>query len=384
VTELAAPAGLAELIDLSNQFGADPMFVRAGGGNSSLKADGVLWLKPSGVPLATLAADDLVPLDRARLLAMLELDPVSLPRAVDPVMATAAEARLAEAHGRRPSVELLFHALLPERFVLHTHPILVNAVTCNSDGPALAARLFGDRAVWVPYTDPGLPLAHAILRARMAYGSRTGRPAPAITLLGNHGLIVGGETAADIAAATAWLVGVIEAELAHHPSDPIPGARPTDEAIIAAIESGLGRPASVFDPDLLAASFAGTPAGRAYMAGGPLIPDQIVYTGSWPLVLDVAGEDPRHLQGIAHDAAAAFEAQHGVQPIVTVIPGLGLIATGDSERQADTARHVCLDMLAVGAHALRLGGVRHLSDVERTFIEQWEAEAYRKQVAASE
>ena len=382
MTGPVVPGAVEELIGLSNRFGSDPMFVRAGGGNSSVKANGVLWIKPSGVPLATLAADDLVPLDRAVLLALLERDPASLPREVDPVMATAAEARLAPAHGRRQSVELLFHALLPERFVLHTHPILVNAVTCNSDGPALAARLFGDRAVWVPYTDPGLPLAHAILGARAAFEARIGRPAPAITLLGNHGLIVGGDTAADIAAATAWLVGAIEAELAHHPAGPLPDAGPTDEAIVAAIERGLGGPVAVFDKHPLAASFAGTPAGRAYMAGGPLIPDQIVYTGSWPLVLDVTDVDPEQIRDLARDASAAFESRHGVAPIVTVIPGLGLIATGDSEGEADTARHVCLDMLAVGARALRLGGVRHLSDAERTFIEQWEAEAYRKQVAA--
>jgi len=383
VSEPAAPAELAELIDLSNRFGADPLFVRAGGGNSSVKADGVLWIKPSGVPLATLRDDDLVPLDRARLLALLAHDPAALPHDGDPVMTVAAEARLAPAHGRRPSVELLFHALLPERFVLHTHPILVNAVTCNSDGPALAARLFGDRAVWVPYTDPGLPLAHAILGARAAHETRTGRPAPAITLLGNHGLIVGGDTAADVEVETAWLVDVIEPELARHPADPLREVSPADRGTVTAIELGLGRPAAVFDADHLAASFAGTPAGRAFMAGGPLIPDQIVYTGSWPLVLDVVGEDPAQVSDIARDAAAAFAARHGVAPIVAVVPGLGLVATGDSESQADTARLLYLDMLRTGESALRLGGVRHMSDPERTFIEQWEAEAYRKQVAAT-
>jgi len=383
VSALVAPESIAELIALSNRFGADPMFVRAGGGNSSVKADGVLWLKPSGVPLATLAADDLVPLDRACLLELLARDPATLGREGDPVMATAAKARLADAHGRRPSVELLFHALLPERFVLHTHPILVNAVTCSSDGAALAARLFGDRAVWVPYTDPGLPLAHAIVAARAAHEARTGRSAPATTLLGNHGLIVGGETAADIEAETAWLVGIIEAKLAQHPAEPLAGGRTADGAVLTAIKLGLGRPALVFDADPLAASFAATPAGRAFMAGGPLIPDQIVYTGSWPLVLDVADADPAQLVDIVRDAATAFEADHGVPPIVAVVPGLGLVATGDTERQADTARLVYLDMLRTGLGAVRLGGVRHMSPAERTFIEHWEAEAYRKQVAAS-
>ena len=53
---------IARLIELSQRFGRDPEYSRGGGGNSSLKADGVVYIKPSGVPLATLEADDLVPL----------------------------------------------------------------------------------------------------------------------------------------------------------------------------------------------------------------------------------------------------------------------------------------------------------------------------------
>lgn len=376
---------LDEVVALSNRFGADAMFVRAGGGNSSVKADGVLWIKPSGVPLATLAADDLVPLDRDMLLALLERDPATLPREGDPVMAVAAEARLAEAHGRRPSVELLFHALLPERLVLHTHPIHVNGVTCNADGEALARRLFGDRVVWVPYTDPGLPLAHAIVASRAAHEARTGGRAPAITLLGNHGLIVGGETEAEIEHETAWLVTIIEAELASQPHD-WPRHRPPDARLIEAIGEAFTRGAIARGLEDIARCWTATEAGRAFMAGGPLIPDQIVYTGSWPLVVDLDHEaSDGGIEALARrvrDEAAAFEARVGAAPIVLVVPGVGLFATGDSQRQADTAADVYLDMLRTGETGTRLGGIRHMSEPERRFIEDWEAEAYRRQVAA--
>ena len=124
---------------MSQRFGRDTEYSRGGGGNSSVKADGVVYIKPSGVPLATLEADDLVPLEMAPLLDLLhgragaEAE-ARLEGQPDPVMRMAARARLAEAKGRRPSVELLFHSLLPERFVLHTHPIVPNSVTCNRDG----------------------------------------------------------------------------------------------------------------------------------------------------------------------------------------------------------------------------------------------------------
>ena len=74
-------------------------------------------------------------------------------------------------------------------------------------------------------------------------------------------------------------------------------------------------------------------------------------------------------------------AAHGV-PIIVVVPGLGLFAAGDTWAEADTARHIYLDALRVGAVATRLGGVRALADHERQFIETWEAEVYRRGIAA--
>ena len=58
----------ADFIALCNRIGADPEFTRAGGGNSSAKTGTTLRIKPSGVPLATLREEDLVPLDIPTLL----------------------------------------------------------------------------------------------------------------------------------------------------------------------------------------------------------------------------------------------------------------------------------------------------------------------------
>ena len=80
----------------------------------------------------------------------------------------------------------------------------------------------------------------------------------------------------------------------------------------------------------------------------------------------------------------AHLATTGAAPVIVVVPGLGLFAVGDTWAQADTARHIYLDALRVGAGANRLGAVRHLAAAERGFIEAWEAESYRKQIAAGD
>jgi rhamnose utilization protein RhaD (predicted bifunctional aldolase and dehydrogenase)/NAD(P)-dependent dehydrogenase (short-subunit alcohol dehydrogenase family) len=403
-------ATLDELIEVARRFGRDPEFSRGGGGNASAKEDGVLYIKPSGVALATLTAGDLVPLDMEPLLALLHSDDAAADAegeaagaGGDPVMRTAMAARLADAGGRRPSVELLFHAFLPERFVLHTHPIEINAVTCNSHGAALAGRLFADRALWVPYTDPGLPLARAIVEARRAYVERTGRPAPAVTLMQNHGLIVGGNSAAEIDERSTWLVETVRATMDRVTAAPT--ASPAAESAPAGVDPARARtlvdviapslrgllargdalPVVTFDDVPLAASFTATPAGRGVVMGGPLTPDQIVYTGSWPLLLDVP-EDvaPDDVPSLLRERLAEHVAEHGTPPIVVVVPGLGLFAAGDTWDQANTARHVYRDALRVAEGALSLGGVRALADAERTFIEAWEAEAYRRGVAAGD
>ena len=423
-------AALDELIDVARRYGRDPEFTRGGGGNASVKVDGVLYIKPSGVSLATLGADDLVPLDVEPLLALLHAEnrgagasgeptgPVDPADEGDPVMRTALTARLADAGGRRPSVELLFHAFLPERFVLHTHPVSINAVTCNRDGAALAERLFGERAVWVPYTDPGLPLARAIVAARSAHVERTGAPAPAITVMQNHGIIVGGDSAAEIVERSGWLLETVLAAMARAagvaaPAVPQGTAAPTEpQAAPASSPPGPERgdmdPARAralvevigptlrgllaigpalrvvtFDASPLAATFTATPDGRDFVLGGPLTPDQIVYAGSWPLVLDLPdGIDPDDVADLLRERLAEHRAAHGAAPIVVVVPRLGLFAAGATFDAADTARHVYLDSLRVGEGALALGGVRALATGERTFIEAWEAEAYRRDVAA--
>jgi rhamnose utilization protein RhaD (predicted bifunctional aldolase and dehydrogenase)/NAD(P)-dependent dehydrogenase (short-subunit alcohol dehydrogenase family) len=392
VVQPGSDPAIARLIELARAFGRDPEFSRGGGGNASVKVDGVVWIKPSGVPLATLAPEDLVPLDRAALLAFLDQPPGDLPGG-DPVVQAAERARLAPAGGRRPSVELLFHALHDERFVLHTHPILINAVTCNADGEAVARRLFGDDIVWVPYTDPGLPLARAIRDARAAHAQRTGRPAPAITLMQNHGLIVAADDPARIEEASHRLAEVVGQALEAAPASSAsvsadPGSIPAlVTAVAPALRAALstsGRRTLVFDDTPAAAAFTASRPGRAFVAGGPLTPDQIVYTGSFPLLLDLAGVTAEDAPRTAIDALVAHRAAGQGDPVVIVLPGIGLFAAGSTWAQADTARHIYLDTLRVGEAATRLGGVRHLADAERSFIETWEAEAYRRAVHAGD
>ncbi len=397
---------IRDAVAMSQRFGRDPEYSRGGGGNSSVKAGGVVYIKPSGVPLADIEAGDLVPLATGPLLDLLlnggdEADESRIAGAPDPVMRAAARVRMAEAKGRRPSVELMFHSLLPERFVLHTHAIVPNAVTCNQDGEAIMRDLFGDDALWVPYTDPGLPLARKIYQLREAHQARTGQAAPKITFMGDHGIIVSADTTAEIAALNEHVLGTVRAAIEKSGISVAGSGRAAariaaDEAhanamvriigpTLRALLSAEGGPLKVVTYDRApgAADYLESEDGVKAVKGGPMTPDQIVYSGSFPLLFDPPAEVAiEQIPALLRAALATNIEEHGVAPIVTVVPGLGIFAAGDSWKEVDTARHIYLDCLRVYEAADSLGRVRALSDDERGFIEHWEVEAYRRGAAA--
>ena len=390
-----AAATAADLLEtgarLSRRFGEDPEYARAGGGNSSVKHGRTLYIKPSGVSLASMTAASLMPLALDPLLALVDAGGEASAGS-DPVMRVAMAARLRDEGSRRPSVECVFHALIPRRFVIHTHPTTVNALTCARDGEAIARDLFGDDAVWIPYTDPGLPLAREIARRRDERRA-SARPAE-VTLLQNHGLIVAGDDEAAIVERSEAVVAAVLERIAAGPSLAGP-SQPAAPAATAAVEQlsrvvgaalgadGVAR-SVVFDGSAEAAWVAGSPEGRALVEAGPLTPDQIVYAGSWPLWLDAAeAAAPEELlpQAVA-DAVAGHAARRGEVPVIVIVEGHGVLAAGAGPRQAETARQLYLDAIRVGRGALALGGVRALTPTEGQFIQHWEAEEYRRNLEA--
>ena len=110
-----------------------------------------------------------------------------------------------------------------------------------------------------------------------------------------------------------------------------------------------------------------------------MIPDQIVYAGSFPVVLEATDTED-----IVAAKVSLHRAQHGRAPIVAIIPGLAVAAVGSTNEASDNALHTFLDALRVARDANLLGRVRVMDDRERGFIENWEAESYRQKVAASQ
>lgn len=206
---------LQNLIDLSHELGRPErdLVILGEGNTSALCDDGTFFVKASGTQLSTIQSDGFVRVYREPVAALANGPDLS----DEQVKQALEKAQYDPAIKRRPSVETVLHALaLGEagiKFVGHTHPIAVNALSCSvAANEAIAGRLFPDEIVvcgpaplYIPYSDPGLPLARAIRDGLSGYLDRWGQT-PKVILMQNHGLIALGANATEVDNITAMYV----------------------------------------------------------------------------------------------------------------------------------------------------------------------------------
>ena len=206
---------LKQLTTMSNNLG-DPALDYAilGEGNTSARADvDTFWVKASGTELRAIGANGFVRVRFDRVLALLEAVDLS----DEDIKAGLEAAKVDSSVTARPSVETVLHALALQLegvdFVGHTHPTAVNAVLCSQEAEeAVSGRLFPDHivycgpaSVYVPYTDPGVPLARKVRDSIGQYVDER-HEVPKVVLIQNHGLIALGRTARQVEDITAMAV----------------------------------------------------------------------------------------------------------------------------------------------------------------------------------
>ena len=298
---------LSELIEISRYYGQGSDFAIPGGGNTSVKDEEHLAIKASGAGLKGITEAGFVELSRAAVRKIL-----TRPYSADPfereaeIKADLMASRTDPAAGGRPSVETSLHELIGWRFVVHTHPHIINALTCSQNGETAARELFGVEALWVPYTDPGYRLAKLVEEKLAAYRSAH-RGDPRIVLMQNHGLVVAADTIAEIRKLTDDVVRKISARF----RAPVPREdRPVAAAVVRVLPAlrmllaDPGRVKVVVARNSALAEHFLQPENRPGVAL-PFMPDNIVYCRSAPLVLEL-GDDPEQLLRDFPAARAAY------------------------------------------------------------------------------
>lgn len=165
------------------QIGADPLLVQGAGGNVSWKDGDVLWVKASGTWLAEAESKEIfVPVNLAHLQDSLAKQDFTVKPKVN------------SNSGLRPSIETLLHALMPHRVVVHLHAveILTHLVRINARHKIRDLVSGTVNWIFVDYFKPGADLARAV------FEELKNRPDADVVFMGNHGVVLGGASTAEI------------------------------------------------------------------------------------------------------------------------------------------------------------------------------------------
>jgi len=372
----------------SRLLGRDPTLVLHGGGNTSVKVrerglfgeeEDILYVKGSGWDLETIEAPGFAPVRMAHLLKLARLEALS-----DPQMMNELATQVTRAGAPAPSVEAILHAILPYRFVDHTHADALLAITNTPDGEHRAREIYGKDTVIIPYVMPGFDLARQCARqfAAEARADTIGM------VLMNHGVFSFGSTAREAYERMITLVARAEAYLARERAWDLPQPKATDGATVA-LRRELARlrreiSACAGFPVVLAThaapphlAFARRRDVARLSQQGPATPDHVIRTKRVPMLgRDVGAYAAAYREYFNRHAPAAKEPKTMLDPAPRVIldPEYGLGCVGRTAKDARIVHDLYAHTIDVILRATALGGYRALPERDIFDVEYWDLE----------
>jgi rhamnose utilization protein RhaD (predicted bifunctional aldolase and dehydrogenase)/NAD(P)-dependent dehydrogenase (short-subunit alcohol dehydrogenase family) len=394
---------LALRVYTSRLLGAEPSLVLHGGGNTSVKVreknlfgreDHLLYVKGSGWDLKTIEAKGFAPV---RMETLLEL--ATLERLSDSDMVRAQRSAMTDPSAPTPSVEAILHAILPHRFVDHTHADAIVTLTNTPRGPELIREVLGERILYIPYVMPGFVLARHVFEATRGidWSAYDGM------VLLHHGLFTFSDDAKESYEKTIRLVTLAEERVPTRAAISMPSgaSRPSTEELVGiaklrrAVSARLGAPAIArLTATSEARAFADRADVEAVSGRGPLTPDHILHTKRVPVVLPRVLDDGAigaSLDGFEREYRAYFErhaAGRGLRmldaaPRWAIWPGHGTFAFGPTAARAAVVDDITRHTRAAIELAERLGGWVALPERDLFDMEYWELEQAKLGKAAS-
>lgn len=402
-----------ELIARSNRLGSDRKNTNFAGGNTSAKGlerDPVtgedvelLWVKGSGGDLGTLTTAGLATLRLDRLRALVGVYP-GVER--EDEMVAAFDYCLHGKGGAAPSIDTAMHALVGAPHVDHLHPDAGIAIATAADGEALTSAIFGDKVAWVPWRRPGFQLGLDIAAIREANPNAVG------CILGGHGITAWGDTSEECERSSLWIIDTAAAYIAER-GDPepfgpvVPGYESLPEAErrsrAAALAPTIRGLASRDKPMVghytdteIVLDFLSREKLAPLAALGTSCPDHFLRTKVKPMVLDLPATAPLQDQlarlkelheAYRADYRAYYEAHadadspamRGADPLIVLVPGVGMFSYGANKQTARVAGEFYVNAINVMRGAEALSTYAPISDAEKFRIEYWALEEAKLQ-----
>ncbi len=378
---------LGQRVYTSRLLGRNPALVLHGGGNTSVKITEkdffgedveLCYVKGSGWDLATIQREGFTPVRMDALIKMSKLPTMS-----DEDMVLQQRAAMTNPNAPAASIEAILHAILPFRFVDHSHANAIAALTGNADGEARVKEVFGNRVIVVPYVMPGFILAKTV--AKLIEGRDLRKEGIQGMVLLKHGLFTFDDDARKSYELHIEMVTMAENFLKLKAGNYQPAKAEAEEDLKAlatlrqAVSKQRGFPQiAKLNASPEAVGYANNSQVVAFGTRGPLTPDHSIRTKRAPLFV---GNDIEHsAQHFAETYKAYFE-RHAkgetmldTAPRFAIWPKQGLVSFGDTVKDAGVVADIAAATAETVALAEAVGGWEPLPEKDIFEIEYWELE----------
>jgi rhamnose utilization protein RhaD (predicted bifunctional aldolase and dehydrogenase) len=359
----------------SNLLGADQDLVLHGGGNTSVKIDDTLYVKGSGWDLATIKKEGFAPVDLAVLQKM-----ATLPHLSDSDMVAQQKAAMRDKNAPNPSVEAILHAIIPYKFVDHTHADAVVTISNSTQGEKYIQELYNDFLI-VPYIMPGFILAkkvYELTKEGFEWEKCKG------IILHNHGIFTFDNDGKKSYDKMIEAVQIAQDFLDNNTSLPQEAKTPTQhydiEKLQTLLETKKGHSVVMhIDQSSLALHYASQQPLHTKVTRGVLTPEHIIRTKRTPLVLvdnNFADALEKYEKEYIHyfHQFAKDEVMLSPTPNYIVLQNFGVISLGKNEKEAKVVADIVAHTMKAVLQADQLGGYRSISLADSFAMEYWELE----------
>ncbi len=375
----------------SRLLGQEHDLVLHGGGNTSVKLteknlfgedEDILYVKGSGWDLGDIEAEGFAPVRLNSLQHMAGLNQLS-----DADMVHMQRAAMTNPYAPNPSVEAVLHAIIPFKFVDHSHADAVVTITNSPDGEEKIKEIVGCRVLIVPYIMPGFLLAKKVYE--MTRGLDWALYDGMVLL--NHGVFTFDNNAKrsyqkmiDIVSRAEHFLeaeaGQISSSGQHSEIDLQTLAKIRKQVSIKRGTAVYALP----DNSVEAVSFANLEDVDSISTRGPLTPDHIIRTKQLPLIFQndiAAAADSK----VVEDYAAAYQDYFDRNsselqicldraPRWAIWKNVGLVSFGTSLKEANIISDISRHTIKAIQFAEKLGGWQALPENDLFDMEYWELE----------
>ena len=378
---------LALRVYTSRLLGQDSTLVLHGGGNTSVKIsesnivgnqEEILYVKGSGWDLEYIEAAGFSPVRMNHMLSLAKLDSLS-----DPQMVNELKTQLTNATSPAPSVETILHAILPFKYVDHTHADAVVTITNTTAGEDRIREIYGDRVVIIPYVMPGFDLAKDV--ARIFSEQSTDKTEGMILM--NHGIFSFGDNAKESYDRMISLVNEAENYLVSNNAWDIDKSetnfsvkkiRNQVAELRQKISLTVGKPVLMsLTNSQLGLSFSNRKDVNEIATRGPLTPDHVIRTKRIPMIgRDVNKYNEEYASYFSKNEinAKARKTMLDSAPRVILDKEFGLCAVGKNMSEIGIISDIYEHTMESILRAEKLGGFQALPAKDIFDLEYWDLE----------